>query len=427
MSPVSVLGILFSFLAVGMPIFLSLGLLSLILFWEEGEPLIGLPQLFVDHLNSITIIAIPFFVMAATFMQKGGIAKALIDCAQAWVGGARGGLALVCVVATTIFAAICGSSVATALAMGTILIPAMVARKYEDHFALGVVGASGTLGILIPPSLAMIVYAVIAEESVPRLFLAGVIPGLIQAGCFIGWIMYYCRAKDYPVEESMPRDEFKRVNIRAIPALLIPVIVLGGIYSGIVTVSEAAGMAALVAVVVSVFFYRGVKLSEVPGVMAESIKMTAGIVFIIMGALAFGHWITGAGIADALVNFVTEKELSAWQFLLFMNLLMLVLGMFLEVFAVILITVPLVLPLLEPLGISPIHYAVVVTVNMELALISPPIGLNLYVLSSISTVPIATVIRGVLPFIIIMLIQLVLITYVPQLSLFLPELVYGAG
>jgi C4-dicarboxylate transporter DctM subunit len=415
MSPVAVLGMLFTFLGIGMPIFLSLGLLSLILFWHEDAPLIGLPQLFVDHLNSLTIIAIPFFVMAATFMQKGGIARALIDCAQAWVGHARGGLALVCVLATTIFAAICGSSVATALAMGTILIPAMISRKYEDHFALGVVGASGTLGILIPPSLAMIVYAIIAEESVPRLFLAGVVPGLMQAGMFVLWIMYYTRKNDYPVEERMPIEEFKRVNIRAIPALMIPVIILG----------EAAGIAAFVAILASVLFYRGVTLGEVPGVMAESIKMTASIVFIIMGALAFGHWITGAGIADALVNFIVEQELQAWQFLLIMNLLMLVLGMFLEVFAVILITVPLVLPLLDSLGISTIHYAVVVTVNMELALISPPIGLNLYVLSSISDAPIGTVIKGVLPFIGLMLAQLVLITYVPELSLWLPELVYG--
>ena len=223
----------------------------------------------------------------------------------------------------------------------------------------------------------------------------------------------------------MPRDQFFKVNVHAIPALSIPVIILGGIYSGIVTVSEAAGVAALVSILASVFVYKGVTLREVPGVMAESIKITATIVFIIMGALAFGHWITGAGIADRLVQFVVDQNLKAWQFLLFMNIMMLVLGMFLEVFAVILITVPLVLPLLEPLGISPIHYAIIVTVNMELALISPPIGLNLYVLSSISSASIATVIKGILPFIIIMLIQLGLVTYIPELSLWLPELVYG--
>ena len=424
-SPVTVLGLLFSLLAAGMPIFLVLGLLSLMLFWAEETPLIGLAQIYVDHLNSITLIAIPFFVMAATFMQKGGIAKALVDCAYAWVGRARGGLALVCVLATMVFAAICGSSVATALAMGTILVPAMLERRYERHFALGVVGASGTLGILIPPSLAMIVYAIIAEESVPRLFLAGVIPGLLQAGLFAAWIAFYTRRRGYPKGEPLSREEFRRVNLRALPALMIPVIVLGGIYSGIVTVSEAAGVAALVAIVVSVFFYRGCKPSDVLGLIAESMKLTAAIVFIIMTALSFGHWITGSGIPDALIDFVVERELSAWQFLLVMNLLMLVLGMFLEVFAVILITVPLVLPLLDQLGISPIHYAVVVTINMELALLTPPIGLNLYVLSSISNAPITEVIRGVWPFILLLIILLGVVTYIPIVSLWLPQLVYG--
>ncbi len=425
MSPISVLAIFFSFLAIGMPIFLVLGVLSLILFWENGEPLIGFSQLFVDHLNSQTLIAIPFFVMAATFMQRGGIAKALVDCAYSWVGGMRGGLAIVCVVATTIFAAISGSSVATAMAMGTLLVPAMLEKKYERHFALGVVGASGTLGILIPPSLAMIVYAIIAEESVPRLFLAGVIPGFMQAGMFMLWIMFYCKRKNYPKGDPISREEFFRVNLRALPALTLPVIILGGIYSGIVTVSEAAGFASFVAIVISVFVYKGCTAGEVLGIMAESIKLTAAIIFIVLGALAFGHWITGAGIADQLVKYITDSNMSSWQFLLLINVIMLALGMFLEVIAVILITVPLVLPLLEPLGISPIHFAVVITINMELALLTPPIGLNLYVLSSISKSPIDTVVKGVWPFIVLMLILLGLVTYIPEISLFLPELVYG--
>ena len=176
MSPVTVLSVFFALLVAGLPIFLVLGMLSMGLFWLGGKPMIALPQLFIDHLKSEILVAIPFFVIAATFMQRGGIAKALVDVAYAWVGSLRGGLALVCVVATMIFAAISGSSVATAMAMGTLLVPAMLAKGYERHFAVGVVGASGTLGILIPPSLAMIIFAVIAEESVPKLFLAGVLP-----------------------------------------------------------------------------------------------------------------------------------------------------------------------------------------------------------------------------------------------------------
>ena len=425
MSPILAIGLLFVFLLIGLPIYLALGFLSLILFWYDATPLVALPQLIIDQLNSETLLAVPLFVMAATFMQKGGVAKALIDCAQAWVGRQRGGLALVCVIACAIFAAICGSSVATAIAIGSVLIPAMVDRNYSEHFALGTVGAAGTLGILIPPSLAMIVYAVVAEESVPRLFLAGVIPGLIQATLFVVWIMVYARMKNYPVEPAMPFHQFKAVNIRAVPALFIPVIILGGIYSGIVTVTEAAGVAAIVAILEATLIYRGVKGREIASVLAESIKLTATIVFIIVGALAFGNWITSAGIAEKLVSFAQSLHLKDWQFLLFINILLLILGMFLEVFAIILIVLPLILPILKHLDINLVHFAIVLTVNMEIALISPPIGLNLFVLASISKKPIGTVVKGILPYLVIMLSLLALITYVPAISMWLPDIVYG--
>jgi C4-dicarboxylate transporter, DctM subunit len=425
MSPFVVVGLLFLFLFLGFPIYLSLGFLALLLFWHEGTPLVSLPQLLVDHLNSETLLAVPLFVIAATFMQRGGVAGALIDCAQAWVGRARGGLALVCVLACTIFAAICGSSVATAVAIGSILIPAMVKRNYESHFALGTIAAAGTLGILIPPSLAMIVYAVIAEESVPRLFLAGVIPGLLQAFLFVLYIVLYARFRGYPVEPPIAQRKFIADNIRALPALTIPVIVLGGIYGGIMTVTEAAGIAALVAIVQGLFVYRGVRAGEIVWTLAESVKLTASIVFIIVGALAFGHWITSAGVAEQLVKYVKELNLQAWQFLLFINAVMLVLGMFLEVFAIILIVMPLILPILKALDINLVHFGIILTINMEIALISPPIGLNLFVLSSISKQPLGTAVRGVLPFLVLMLMLLGVVTYIPQISLWLPELVYG--
>lgn len=419
------LGLLFLFLLLGFPIYLALGFLAFILLWHEGMPLVGLPQLIIDHLNSETLLAIPLFVIAATFMQRGGVAGALIDGAQAWVGRARGGLALVSVVAATIFAAICGSSVATAIAIGSVLIPAMVARNYEGHFALGTIGAAGTLGILIPPSLPMIVYGVIAEESVPRLFLGGVVPGLMQATLFAIWIMIYARWRGYPVEPAIARKDFIDRNFRALPALSIPVIVLGGIYSGIVTVTEAAGVAAIVAILAALLVYRGIGLRDFVDCMSESVKLTASIIFIIVGALAFGHWITGAGIAEQLVTFVKTLNLKPWQFLLFINLLMLVLGMFLEVFAIILIVVPLVLPILKALDINLVHFGIVLTINMEIALISPPIGMNLFVLSTISGQSLGTAIRGIVPFLIIMLTLLTLVTYVPEVATWLPDLVYG--
>lgn len=425
MAPLALAVAFFGLLAAGLPIYLTLGVLAVILFRLDGTPLVSVPQLVIDHLNSPTLMAIPFFVMAATVMERGGIGKALVDCAHAWVGSVRGGLALVGVIATTIFAAISGSSVATALVMGTILVPAMLARGYPRPFAIGVTGASATLGILIPPSLAMIVFAVIAEESVPRLFLAGVVPGLIQASLFVLWIVWHSRRAGYPADEPLSRDSLIRVSVRALPALMLPVIVLGGIYGGLVTVTEAAALSTFVAIVISVFVYRGCRLWEIPSLLSEGMRATAAIVFIIMMALAFGHWLTRSGIPMALVAFATEQDLQAWQFLLFMNLFMLVLGMFLEVIAVILITVPLVLALLEPLGIDPIHYAIVVVVNMELALLTPPIGLNLFVLASITRAPTIEVIRGVGPFIVLMVGLLGLVTYFPELSLWLPRQVYG--
>ena len=425
MSPLTTLSVFCALLIAGLPIFLVLGVLSMGLFWLDGKPMIALPQLFIDHLKSETLVAIPFFVIAATFMQRGGIARALVDVAYAWVGGLRGGLALVCVVATLIFAAISGSSVATAMAMGALLVPAMLEKGYERHFAVGVVGASGTLGILIPPSLAMIIFAIVAEESIPRLFLAGVIPGLLQASFFAAYILWYAHRKDYPKGERISRSEFWQINRAALPAMLLPIIILGGIYSGIVTVTEAAGTAALVSIIVSLSFYKGCRLNEVLPILAEAIKLTSVIFFIILGALSFGHWITSADIADALVQFVVEDGLQRWQFLLLINVIMLGLGMFLEVIAVILIVVPLVLPLLDPFSISPIHFAMIVTINMEIALLTPPIGLNLYVLSSISNAPIETVTRGVLPFIILMFGLLGLVTFIPDISLVLPNLVYG--
>jgi C4-dicarboxylate transporter DctM subunit len=417
--------IFFVLLGLGMPIYLVLGTTAGTLFLVSGQPLVGVAQKILDELNSTLLLAIPFFVMAAVFMQKGGIAKALIDFAAAWMGAVRGGLAVVCVFACAMFAAICGSSVATALAMGTILVPAMVARGYPATFALGVTAASGTLGILIPPSLPLILYAILADESVPRLFLAGVIPGVLQAAMFIGWVMLYGQAKKLPPEPRMPKAQFIKVNLFAMPALSLPVIIAVGIYGGYTTATEAAVLAAAVALGIALFFYKGFHWTETMSVIGDSIKSAGTIMIIIATALAFGHWITESGIPATLVKAIVDYGLSSWQFLLFVNVMLLILGMFLEVASVMLITMPILIPILKPLGIDPVHFAIVVTINMELALITAPVGLNLYVMSSISKRPLGEVIRGVNPFIVLMLILLGLVTYVPEISLWLPRLAYG--
>src|ERR1700677_183028 len=230
----------FGLLAAGMPIFLVLGMCAGLLYIVTGQPLIGAAQMVINKLNSTTLMALPLFVMAAAFMRSGGVAKALVDVATAWLGGIRGSLGLVTVVACTLFAAICGSSVATALAMGTILVPAMIERGYPRSFAMGVVGASGTIGIVLPPSLALILYGIVADQSVPRLFVAGILPGLLQAAAFIVWVMYDARRRNYPVEPIIPFGERLRMTVHALPALAVPTIVIVGIYGGIVTVTEAA-------------------------------------------------------------------------------------------------------------------------------------------------------------------------------------------
>ena len=415
----------FGLLAAGMPIFLVLGMCAGILYIATGEPLIGAAQMVINKLNSTTLMALPLFVMAAAFMRSGGVAKALVDLATAWLGGIRGSLGLVTVVACTLFAAICGSSVATALAMGTILVPAMIERGYPRSFALGVVGASGTIGIVVPPSLALILYGIVAEQSVPRLFLAGVLPGLLQAAAFALWVLYYARRHNFPVEPTLPLPERLRVTARAIPALAVPLVVTVGIYGGVVTVTEAAALSAAVALMVSLIFYRGFHWTQTLKVITDGIRSAGTIMLIVATALAFGHWMTESGIPNQLVNFVIGHHFATWQFLLIINGLLLVLGCFLEVTATLLLVLPILAPALVPLGVDPVHFSIIFTHNMEIGLVHPPVGLNLFVLSTISSAPIREVIRGILPFLILLLIVLAIITYVPILTLWLPNAVFG--
>src|SRR5215813_2046302 len=282
-------------LAAGMPVFLVLGICAGAVFTASGQPLVGVAQLLVNELNSPTLMALPLFVMAATFMRFGGIANALVKLAAAWLGGLPGSLGLVTVVACTLFAAICGSSVATALAMGTILIPAMLERGYPLSFALGVVGASGTIGIVIPPSLPLILYGIVAEQSVPRLFLAGIVPGLIQAAAFFLWVLYEARRRKFPTEPVLPLKDKVRVTLSALPALLVPLVVMAGIYGGFVTVTEAAALSAVVALGVSLLFYRGLQWTQTLSVVAVGLRSAASIMLIIATALAVGHWLTQSG------------------------------------------------------------------------------------------------------------------------------------
>lgn len=411
-------------LLVGLPIFAALGGLSMVLLLEEGARGVSVAQVTLNKLNGPTIVAIPFFVIAAQFMERGGIAKALIELSEAWLGWMRGGLALTCVGATCVFAAVSGSSVATALAMATILVPAMVQRGYERPFALGVVGASGTLGILIPPSIILVIYGLIAEVSIPRLFLAGVVPGLIQALLFTVFILIYAYRKRLPNTPMPDPTTFAMANIRALPAVAIPVVIFLGIYGGFATIAEAAGLAALLSIVVSLLVYRGCTLSEVLPITAIAVRRSASIIMIVLAALLFSHWLTETRMPVRMVDAITEYNLQAWQFLVLISIVMLLLGTVLEGLSIVLIIVPLVLPLLHHLGIDPVHFAIIVVINIEIAMLTPPIGLNLFVLSGVSKAPVSEVIRGITPFLLLMVVLLILVTFIPFLSVGLPEWVF---
>jgi len=413
-------------ICLGVPIVFTLGITAMVMLaFYSPTPLMMLPEVMYNALDTFPLIAIPFFVTAAQFMVRGGTSRYLVEAASCYVGHLRGGLAIVAVVSCMFFAAICGSSVASALAIGMIVISAMIHFGYSRSFAMGVVAASGTMGIVIPPSVALILYGIIAEESIPRLFLAGVMPGLLEGALYIAWIAYYSRRKGYGGGPRSTLPETLRATGKAIPALSLPFIVLGGIYGGFVTVSEAAALAAIAAIIVSVFIYREVKPSQIIPISAEAMRSAGMIMFIISTAIVFGNWLTESGIPAGVVAMVTDLKLSPYLFLFFINLFLLFMGMFLEVASILLITLPILLPLIGVVGIDPIHFGILMIVNMELALETPPVGLNLFVISSVAKAPLWETIKGTFPFTCLGFIQLGIVTYWPDFSLFLPRLLMG--
>ena len=371
----------------GMPIAFVLGICAVVMLAGfSSTPILMVPELMYNSLASFPLMAIPFFMIAANFMAKGGTSRYLIEAANALVGRFSGGLAIVCVLASMVFAAICGSSVATALAMGVIIIPAMMNQGYTRSFSAGLVAASGTMGILIPPSIPLILYGIMADESIPRLFIAGVLPGILQGLLYIGWIVFFCKKMCFKASTPLSWPDILRAQFKALPAFSLPVIIIGGIYTGFVTVTEAAALGAVASIIISLFIYRECRARDVLRIFGESMRSAGMIMFIISTAIVFGTWLTEARIPFHMVEWVKTCNLPWWGFLLVINLVLIVLGMFLEVVSIMLITLPILVPMIQALGIDPVHFAIVMTVNMELALITPPVGLNLYVLDRKSVV-----------------------------------------
>jgi C4-dicarboxylate transporter DctM subunit len=403
------------------PIAVSLGVSSLIALSMIDFTLYPVIQKMFSALNSATLMAIPGFVFAGIIMSKGGISRYLIESLKAWVGHIRGGLAVVTILACMIFAAISGSSPATAAAIGSIMIPGMVNAGYSKRYAMGLVAAAGTLGILIPPSIPLIIYGAVAEESIGKLFAAGIIPGILLGGILIASAVIHARINNYGMLPKESMEDRRKKTLKAIWGFILPIIILGGIYTGIVTPTEAAVLASAYGFIVSVFIYKEMDYKKFMEVLKESINITAMIFLIIASAVVFGMFLTTEQIPQAFAEWIEENAANKWIFLLGVNLMFFVLGMFLEAVAIILITLPILLPVFALFDINVIHFAIIMTINMELAMITPPVGLNLFVVSGISKEKVGAVVRGVLPFFGLMLVALVLVVIFPQLSLFLTE------
>ncbi len=417
---------LFLFIGIGIPISISLGLASVLCTLSfPSTSLASLSLKLFSTMHSYTLLAIPFFVLSATFMTTGGIARRLVDFTLACVGHIRAGLPISAVMACMLFAAVSGSSPATVIAIGSISIAAMVKAGYSPKFAAGIICNAGTLGILIPPSIPMIVYAAATEVSVGRLFAAGFIPGIILGLFLMGSLYFLARYRNYP---RLPRANFRELWVsfrRAIWGLLLIVLVLGGIYGGIFTPTEAAAVAAVYAFVIAVFVYRDMRLADVPSALIEAGKVSIMLMFILANAFLFSLVLTEQRIPHVITEALIGAQMSPWLFLMVVNIILLIAGNFMEPAVIILILAPLFLPIAVKLGIDPIHLGIIMTVNMEIGMVTPPVGLNLYATSAITGMDMWTVVKCAIPWLAILLVFLFVVTYIPILSIFLPDLLFG--
>ncbi|MGX5219353.1 C4-dicarboxylate TRAP transporter large permease protein DctM [Pseudomonas segetis] len=413
---------LFVLMFIGVPIAVSLGLagsVTIMLFSPDSVRSLAI-KLF-ETSEHYTLLAIPFFLLSGAFMTTGGVAKRLIDFANACVGHIRGGLAISAVMACMLFAALSGSSPATVAAVGSIAIAGMVRSGYPQAFGAGIVCNAGTLGILIPPSIVMVVYAAATEQSVGKLFMAGVIPGLLLGVALMLAIYIVARKMNLPAQPRASFREFLTAARKAIWGLLLMVVILGGIYSGMFTPTEAAAVAAVYAGFVALFVYKDLTFRDCPKVLLDSGKLTIMLMFIIANAMLFAHVLTTEQIPQTITAWVIEAGLQPWQFLLVVNIVLLVAGAFMEPSAIILILAPILFPIAVQLGIDPIHLGIIMVVNMEIGLITPPVGLNLFVTSAVTGMPLTQVIRAAWPWLMLLLGFLMVITYIPAVSMALPN------
>ena len=409
----------------GMPVSISLGLTVLtFLFTMTAVPIDAVAIKLFSGIEKFEIMAIPFFILAGNFLTHGGVARRMINFATDMVGHWHGGLALAGVLACALFAAVSGSSPATVVAIGSIILPAMVRQGYPKQFGAGVITTSGALGILIPPSIVMVMYSVTTNTSIGQLFMAGVIPGIMLAFLLGLTTWFLAKKHNYPRMQKATWAERWVAFRKSVWGLLLIVVVMGGIYSGKFTPTEAAAMAAVYAFVIAVFVYKDLKLRQIPKVLLDSASLSAMLLYIITNAMLFSFLMTSENIPQAMAEWITGQGLGVVAFLLVVNALLLVAGNFMEPSSIVLIMAPILFPVAMKLGIDPVHFGILIVVNMEVGMCHPPVGLNLYVASGITKMGISELTVAVLPWLFTMLGFLVIVTYVPQISLWLPNLVF---
>jgi len=425
MATIVLFGLLFLFLFIGVPIAISLGLAStiVILFFTQ-MPSIVIPQKMFTSIDKFALMAIPLFILAGNLLSQGGAARRIIRFARAMVGHLPGGLPMSAIFACVIFAAVSGSSPATVAAIGSIMMGAIKEAGYDNKFSIGAITCAGSLGILIPPSITMIVYGVTVDQSVGKLFMAGVIPGLILGGGLM--LVTYIAAKraGFKRQKMAPWKEIFGSFGEAFWGLLVIVIVIGGIYGGIFTPTEAAAASAVYAFFVSIFIYKDITWKDLPKIISSSASTAAMVMFIIANAMLFAFVLTYLQIPQNLAQWIIDMHFNKYVYLVFVNVLLLIAGNFMEPSSIIMILAPLLYPVAVSLGIDPIHLGVIFTVNMEVGMLTPPVGLNLFVASSITGESIESVIKATLPWMFALLVGLIIITYVPSISLFLPNLIF---
>ena len=416
-----ILGILLALLLGRVPIAFAMGTLGIAMLWWKDFPLIGVPQRLYGSLDSFELLAVPMFLLMSNVLLRGGVGRDLFTAVQSWVGHLPGGLGVATILSCTLFSAISGSSVATAATIGTVAIPEMTKRGYNRSFTFGMLAAGGTLGILIPPSIPLILYGVVTEQSIPSLFLAGIGPGLFLASLFIIYGVIYCSiSKAYTPFPKASLTERLQATRLALPTILLAVMVIGSIYTGIATPSESAGLGFIIALIIT-FAMGRMTLEKLRSAVHQSMVTTVMIFMIVLGAKVFSYAITLYLIPQNISQMITSSITDASLFMLAVGAVLLFIGFFLESLSMLLIMVPVLFPSLEAMGIHPIWFGVFFVILIETALITPPVGMNLFVIQTVAKTKLSEVVRGAIPFAIMMLCTAVLLWFWQDLALFIPS------